>query len=243
MRRRFGLLESLLQHRDRLVEILLLCPDRPLKLPLITAFVVLPDLPLALLRRGLVRIQVNPRRLGRETGPVGTRRLDRGARRLGLGESEVTAGIADRAEKVLLLGDGVVVLVGDGDATGGEVGSGSALTRVGARGALGRNLRERQISLTPMSLVATRSTHREELSSLRASLFGTHDLDNVLGIRIGDLVLILDLSDRAVLPRSGEVNAATISQGLSALFSTHAVPVLRWRSWSALPPRPILLAC
>lgn len=243
MRRRLGLLESLLKHRDRLVEILVLGPDRPLELPLIPTFVVLPDLPLAFLGRGLVRVQVNPRRLRREAGPIGTRRLDRGARRRGLGESEVTAGIADRAEKVLLLGDGVVVLVGDGDATGGEVGSGSALTRVGASGALGRNLRERQISLTLMSLVATRSTHRKEFRSLRASLLGTHDLDNVLGVRIGDFVLVLDLSDRSVLPRSGEVNAARISQRLIVPLSTYTVPDLRWRSWSALPPRPILLAC
>jgi hypothetical protein len=243
MRRRLGLLKRLVKHRDRLVEILLLGPDRPLELPLIPTFVVLPDLPLALLRRGLVRVQIDPRRLCRETGPVGTRWLDRGARRRGLGESEVTADIADRAEKVLLLGDGVVVFVGNGDATGGEVGGDSALARVGARGALGRDLRERQISLALTSLVATKPTHREELRSLRASLLGTHDLDNVLGVRIGDLVLVLDLSDRAVLPRSGEVNAATISQRLFVPFFTHAVPVLRWRSWSALPPRPILLAC
>lgn len=189
MRSGLGLLNSRLQDRDELVEVLLFTPDCPLQLAVVGILVVLNHLPatrdiLDLLIR--TSVQVDPGRLCRKTDTIRRRSSDGRLGWSGLRKLDLSTGIPDRSNQIRVIGDGVVVFGRNRYIAGGPVGRVSATPVLLSRRALTRDLKQ--------------------LGSLGDVVLGPDDLDDFGSL--DTLQIILNSSSRSVLTRAREVDTA-----------------------------------
>lgn len=165
MSRSLGPIQRGLEHRHRLVQILLFTPDDPIDrlVPLGALGVVLPDLPVPLLGlRPLVPVRIDPSRLGGRIG--GSRGLVAGLWRRRLRNSEVSAGRADLTQEVLLVCESVIVLLGDGERSRCLVGCPAA--GVLARRALDKGLHVSSTQLRRRQKLTSRDSLALAIASL-----------------------------------------------------------------------------
>lgn len=219
---RLCLFNSSLDNRDQLVEVLLFTPDSPFLLGVVPVLVVFDHLPVTGDILGLLvitSVKVDPSCLsGKAETITGRWSSDGRLGRSGLGHLDLSTDVSDRSHEVGVVGNGVVVLGGNGDRSSGPVWGGVSTTSVLLLWALARDL--------------------EQFGGLGNDFLGTNDLDDICGLDTFKVGGILDLANGSVLPGAREVNTIISTSSRSHMAEEHsrgtglALQVLQGRSAS-----------